>query len=147
MKTPDLHPDTELLDQLRAGLLDDDPARKAELETHIRDCAVCHRRYTFNGMLQPGALASSDLDRQLNEARRRAMQAPARHRAQRLVPLAVAAAIALVAVVLVNPVQELISTDHQVASSTTGKDVPELYEELDFYLWLADHNKDKDSTT
>jgi len=146
MKTPDLHPDTELLDRLRAGLLDDDTARKAELETHLRDCDRCHRRYTFNGMLQPGTLASSDLDRRLNEARRQAMQMPTRHRKQKLIPLAVAAAIALVAVVLVNPVQELVPTDHQVAS-TNGKDVPELYEELDFYLWLADHNKDKDSTT
>ena len=146
MKTPDLHPDTELLDRLRTGLMDDDPAHKAELETHLRDCEICHRRYTFNGMLQSETLASSDLDSRLNEARRQAMRMPTRHRKQKLIPLAVAAAIALVAVVLVNPVQELVPTDHQVASSN-GKDVPELYEELDFYLWLADHNKDKDSTT
>ena len=35
------HPDTELLDRLRAGLLDDLPREKAAIEEHLATCESC----------------------------------------------------------------------------------------------------------
>ena len=57
-----------------------------------------------------------------------------------------AASVALVAVLLVKPALEPEPDEARLAS-TDVREVPELYEELDFYLWLADHKEDKDSRT
>jgi hypothetical protein len=54
--------------------------------------------------------------------------------------------IALVAVLVVKPALEPEPEEARLAG-TDAKQVPELYEELDFYLWLADHKGDKDSRT
>ncbi len=81
------------------------------------------------------------LDSRLDKARERALRVPARSSLARFAaPLATAAAVALLAVILVEPVQhqETPSESRLVNNAGTG-DVPELYEELDFYLWLADH--------
>ncbi len=141
-----LHPDTELLDQLRAGLLDAEPVRKAELEAHLADCTSCRQRYDWGGTLRPGALAVPDLSERLDRARRRALQSAGRGKLRRLIPVAVAASVALVAVLLVKPTLEPDSGNEHLARSENGE-VPELYEELDFYLWLADHKGEKDSRT
>ncbi|UCE75590.1 MAG: hypothetical protein JSU62_06660, partial [Gammaproteobacteria bacterium] len=76
----------------------------------------------------------------------RALRATRPNLARRLVPFAVAAAIALVAVLAVKPALEPEPEEARLAG-TDAKQVPELYEELDFYLWLADHKGDKDSRT
>ena len=146
MNRHNLHPATELLDQLRAGLLDDDPVQKSELEAHLEDCQRCRQRYGWDGQLQLGGLAIPDARQGLDQARQRALKATRPGLAHRFVPFAVAAAIALVAVLLVKPALEPDSDEARLAGTDT-KEVPELYEELDFYLWLADHKGDKDSRT
>ena len=146
MSRHNLHPDTELLDQLRAGLLDDDPAQKTELEAHLETCQQCRQRYDWGGRLHTGGLAIPEAGQRLDQARRQALQATGSGLVQRFAPFAVAAAIALVAVLLVKPALQPDSNEARLASSES-REVPELYEELDFYLWLADHKEDKDSRT
>jgi hypothetical protein len=146
MNRHNLHPDTELLDQLRAGLLDGDPAQKTELQAHLEICQRCRQRYSWDGHLQVGGLPIADAKQRLDRARQRALRATRPNLARRLVPFAVAAAIALVAVLVVKPALEPEPEEARLAG-TDAKQVPELYEELDFYLWLADHKEDKDSRT
>ena len=94
MNRHNLHPDTELLDQLRAGLLDGDPAQKTELQAHLEICQRCRQRYSWDGHLQVGGLAIADGKQRLDRARQRALRATRPNLARRLVPFAVAAAIA-----------------------------------------------------
>ena len=135
------HPDSELLDQLRAGLLDEEPARKAALESHLEQCSACRQRHNW-----PAALQAADpaLDRRLDQARQQAMQAHGKTALRRFAPLAAAAAVALVAILLVQPTPQPGPQNTQVAGST---EVPEIYEDLDFYLWLTEHNGSRDSST
>ena len=146
MNRANLHPDSELLDQLRAGLLDHDPGQKTELEAHLAHCQRCQQRYDWDGTLQVGALPVADVGERLDRARRQALQVTGPGLARRFVPFAVATAVALVAVLLVKPALEPDPDEARLAGTDT-KQVPELYEELDFYLWLADHKEDKDSRT
>ncbi len=136
------HPAGELLDRLRCGLLDDDPRERARLEQHLRHCADCRRAYDWPNTL----LAAGDIpEARLQRLRRHALNAPVR-RARRLLPLAAAAA-------LIVAVAGLVNLSHQSASSPParvaagGQKVPDLYEDLDFYLWLADHKGNRDSST
>ncbi len=146
MNRHNLHPDTELLDRLRAGLLDDAPDRKRELEAHLEHCQHCRQRYDLGGNLGVGLLGIPDPRQGLERARQRALQATPRAPARRLAPFAVVAAAALVAVLLVKPALEPESDSARLASNG-NKEVPELYEDLDFYLWLADHKEQDDSRT
>ena len=146
MSRDKLHPDTELLDQLRAGLLDDDPVRKTELEAHLQGCGRCRQRYDWDGRLQVGRLAIPHPSQRLERARQQALHAVAARRLPRVVPFAVAAAVALVAVLLIKPALQPEPEQARLAGGN-ATEVPELYEELDFYLWLADHKGDKDSRT
>ena len=138
------HPDSELLDRLRAGLLDDDPRQRVTLEQHLQECAACRRAYDW-----PARLAGLDRlpDARLDELRRRALSGSAARAPRRLLPLAAAAALALAAVGLVSLLPSPSSPPApRVAASDTGQ-VPELYEDLDFYLWLADHKGTADHST
>ena len=144
MSMHESHPDSEQLDRLRAGLLDDEPALKAEIETHLDECNACQKRYNWSGALQPGKLPVDAADEQLDQIRRRALESPAtRHT---LLPIAVAAALALVAVILVKPSLQNSQPETQLAQ-TPAEEAPVLYEDLDFYLWLADHTEESDSNT
>ena len=51
MNRSEQHPDSILLDQLRAGLLDGDPRQKSELEQHLQHCERCRRAYDWPGNL------------------------------------------------------------------------------------------------
>ena len=146
MNRPDQHPDTETLDQLRAGLLDDDPARKSELEAHLKRCEQCRRLYDWPGAMAGPDLETGQLDRRLDQARRQALTAPSRSPLRRFAPLATAAAIALIAVISVDQWRQTEPQETRVAGTTNGE-VPEIYEDLDFYLWLADHKASRDSST
>lgn len=143
MNSFEQHPDTELLDRLRAGLFDDQPQLRTRLEQHLQHCADCRRAYDWPAGLQ-GSGASPDA--QLDALRKQALARPA-HRGHRLLPLAAAAVLGLAAVGLIS---YLPSPDAppapQIAVSEQNK-VPELYEDLDFYLWLADHKGTDDSST
>jgi hypothetical protein len=140
----EIHPDSEQLDSLRAGLLDDDPRLKADIETHLGQCAACRKRYDLAGHLLPGKLPVDLPAGQLDRIRHQALEA--RKPRQHLLPFAIAAALALVAVVLVKPSLQDKSPDTRMAQ-TAAENTPVLYEDLDFYLWLADHKGDSDSST
>jgi anti-sigma factor RsiW len=146
MNRPDQHPDTHLLDQLRAGLLDDDAPQKAEVEAHIEQCERCRQRYRWPQTLRAEETQSRDLEARLRIARQQALTSKNKSALQRWPALAAAAAIALVAVLAIKPLQSPDEQETQMAGSTAGA-VPEVYEDLDFYLWLADHKASRDSST
>ncbi len=144
MNRHDTHPDSEQLDSLRAGLLDNDPELKAGIETHLGSCTACRKHYDLAGHLLPGELPVDTPSAQLDRIRQQALHArPSRHR---LLPFAVAAALALVAVLLVKPSLQDDPPDTRMAQ-TAQETTPVLYEDLDFYLWLADHKGNSDSST
>lgn len=142
MNRSEQHPDSVVLDRLRAGLLDDDPQQKAALQQHLRQCAHCHRAYDWPASLRGVA---TELDARLDQLRHRALATTPADRSHRWLPLAVAATLALVAVGLfrLQPAPE--TSPPQVTASK--QNVPDLYEDLDFYLWLADHKGTGDSST
>ena len=146
MSGPDQHPDPELLDQLRAGLLDEDPLQKTGLEAHIQQCATCRQSYAWPQALRPDDTQTQHLVRQLDQALHQALPARKKTALRRLAPLAAAAAIALLAVLVIKPLQSPDTGNTRMAGTTPGA-VPEIYEDLDFYLWLADHKASPDSST
>jgi hypothetical protein len=142
MNRSEQHPHSVLLDRLRAGLLDDDPLQKAALEQHLQQCVGCRRAYDWPAGLR---IAATEVDRQLDHLRRQVLAAPPANRSRHWLPLAVAAAVALVTVALFQLLPAPDSGKPQVAASS--QNVPDLYEDLDFYLWLADHKNTSDSST
>lgn len=142
MNKPERHPDTEMLDRLRAGLLDDQPQDKAAIEQHLQQCSACRRQLGWTAQLNETVPLP---DEQLDRLRRGALAAPAVKRHHRLVPLAAAAALAIAAVGLFHLLPTPERENPQVAAS--NQSVPDLYEDLDFYLWLADHKAPGDSST
>jgi len=134
MNRHDAHPSTETLDRLRAGLLDAAPTEKAAVENHLQACEQCRQLYAW-----PATLNAEDLqlEQELSQARRTALAAASGRRPRQFLLVAAAAAIALVAVALVNIIPEPGQDDPQLAAS--DPDIPEVYEDPDFYLWLADH--------
>jgi len=135
------HPDPELLDRLRAGLLDEQPGTKAALEQHVSGCAACRQQLDGWKQLGPAGLGpeldSTLLASELQKARRRALNShSARHRRQAFVPYAAAAVLLLaVSAGLWSLWPATDQTVHMAARSS--QQVPDVYEDLDFYLWLA----------
>jgi hypothetical protein len=140
------HPHSEMLDRLRSGLLDDQPDQKAELEAHLQSCQQCRQRYDWHGYLGPDTLEFPGHEKRLHQARQRALASAPRKTLRRFAPLAAAAAIALVAVLVTSPLRDQEDAETRLAG-TNSSDIPEVYEELDFYLWLADHKDTLDSST
>ncbi|MEN8800628.1 MAG: hypothetical protein ABF297_01510 [Thiogranum sp.] len=146
MSEPDQHPDSELLDRLRAGLLDENPLQKDGLEAHLQQCETCRRGYDWPAALRSDDAQIQHLARQLDRSRRQALSARKKTTLRRFAPLAAAAVLALLAVLVVKPLQSPDTDDTRLAGTTPGA-VPEIYEDLDFYLWLADHKASPDSST
>lgn len=135
------HPDLELLDRLRAGLLDGQAADKAALEEHVAECASCRRQLDNWQQLGPAglgpALGDARLASDLQAARRRALATGrAGHRQRLLLPYAAAAVLLLA--VSAGLWSLWPDTDMTTRMATRGSEqVPDVYEDLDFYLWLA----------
>jgi hypothetical protein len=135
------HPDPELLDRLRAGLLDEQPGAKADLLQHIAGCAACRQQLEGWQQLGPAGLGpqleSTALTRDLQAVRRQALNSGRRrHRHQALVPYAAAAVLVLaVSAGLWSLWPDTDTTTRMAASSS--QQVPDVYEDLDFYLWLV----------
>jgi ferric-dicitrate binding protein FerR (iron transport regulator) len=144
MNSSERHPDGALLDQLRAGLLDDKPSQKTALEQHLRQCETCRNAYHWPAAL--GAAIPQPDEQQLDRLRRQAQAAtgPVRRR-PRLAPVAAAAVLAIAAVGLFRLLPPTAPDPAQVAAHS--QNVPDVYEDLDFYLWLADHKGSGDSST
>ena len=137
------HPDPEQLDRLRAGLLDDQADEKRSLENHIEHCPSCQSHYNSWQQLGPAALGpqldAASLGRSLQGRRRQALdQADTRH-SRTFVPYATAALL-LIAVSIGYWVAQPGHQDTQLATAEPGQEIPDLYEDIDFYLWLAGQN-------
>jgi anti-sigma factor RsiW len=142
------HPDTELLDRLRAGLLDDDVELKSRVERHLGDCTHCCERlnaWKHLGRDALGAWPVTDdrLSARLRLARQQAMRAGRQRRAILRHPLLATAALLLIAVSagLWTLRHEFVDTVPMTAQNSDK--IPDLYEDLDFYLWMANQGDDK----
>jgi anti-sigma factor RsiW len=145
------HPADEELDMLRAGLLDDDPTRRAVLVTHIEHCAECRKRLDLWRRVTAGLDESARSDTALNAAlaeRRRAALAAARpaqsRRAWNRALVATAASVAVsIGIGLGVWYGTHVRTDTaavSVASRAAGDDTTDLYSNIDFYVWLGDQD-------
>ena len=137
------HPDPEQLDRLRAGLLDDQADEKRSMENHIEHCPSCQSHYTSWQQLGPTALGpqlgTASLGSSLQQARRQALDnADTRH--SRSYTRYATAALLLIAVSIGFWVAQPEFQDTQLATAESGQEVPDLYEDIDFYLWLAGQN-------
>jgi len=142
MNKSEQHPDSVVLDQLRAGLLDDASLQKKDIEQHLQHCDRCRRVYAWPDSLHA---ARPELDGRLDALRATATATRPIRRLRRFVPLAAAAALALLAVALINLQPAPKNAGPRVADR--GQTEPDLYEDLDFYLWLAEHRRSGDSST
>jgi hypothetical protein len=133
------HPEPDQLDRLRAGLLDDQPAVKTALEAHVAGCNTCQERSNWQ-VLHPGALGpdldSDALRQSLRKARRQALQSRSRPRRYGFARYASAALLLVAVSVGIWTLQQDNGNQQQMAAQDTGA-VPDVYEDLDFYLWLA----------
>jgi len=143
------HPDPERLDRLRAGLLDEQPDEKAALTAHLEHCDNCQARYSSWVQLGPGALGPelepAALRRDLRAARLTALDSSAPRHRHAFASYATAALV-LVAVTLgIWTGQNWLQPQPQVTVQAMHE-VPDIYEDLDFYLWLANQKQTEPDT-
>ncbi len=139
------HPDTALLDRLRAGLLDATAEETSRLERHIETCPQCRAYMDGWKLLRPMALGPeldpAAVSNQLRQLRQQALASAKRPRLRNYQLLATAALLLIAVTVGLWTIQYQDSGAPQMTAQ--GSDpVPDLYEELDFYLWLAGQNGD-----
>jgi predicted anti-sigma-YlaC factor YlaD len=137
------HPELEQLDLLRAGLLDDTPDEKAALERHLAGCPECraHSGYWQNlaAIMNP-PLQDASLKADLYRARQTALAAPSHASHRSIAPYAVAAALLLaVTLTMIGLPTGKVSTPP--VTTQTAQTIPDTYEDLDFYLWLANQDE------
>jgi anti-sigma factor RsiW len=138
------HPETELLDRLRAGLLDESSAERDALEKHLAGCAQCQACLDSWRQLGPDALGTQ-LDTRavttaLRQARRHALVAGERRHAGTYSALAAAAMLLLAITAGLWTWQPGLDGTPQMTAHS-GDVVPDLYEDLDFYLWMANQHE------
>jgi anti-sigma factor RsiW len=137
------HPDSEQLDMLRAGLLDDTPGGKAVLEQHLAGCPACREQAAPWGKLASrldDTLQPAGIREELQRARQAALATGSRHTHRALIPFAAAATllIAITVGILGLPTGKEKAPS---AATQTAQAIPDTYEDLDFYLWLASQDK------
>ncbi len=137
------HPDPEQLDQLRAGLLDDQADAKAALEEHVEQCASCQSLLTNWQQLGPDALGPQldpeSIGHSLQQARQQALNTRDARQPRTLMPYATAALL-LIAVSIGFWIAQPEYRETTLVTANQGQTVPGLYEDIDFYLWLAEQN-------
>jgi len=134
------HPDPEQLDKLRAGLLDDQPAVKSALESHIGHCPSCQSLMNSWQQLGPTALgpqlAPESLGHSLRQARQQALRATGKGHSRTFMPYATAALLLIAVSIGIWTLQPDNGVQQQMAVQDSRM-IPDIYEDLDFYLWLA----------
>lgn len=140
MNSNSKHPDIELFDRLRAGLLDDEPALAGELQRHLADCAHCRGRTDWNRISEILNASCPVPEARLAQSRRAALsgRTTAPHRRIAAGPLALAASFAAVFILGVLLMPGHVPSPGKPDTQALA-DAPDLYENLDFYLWLTDH--------
>lgn len=141
------HPSMIVLDALRAGLLDSHPERREAVTAHLNTCADCRQQ----AALAPRLLRALDrqtiderLAAQLAARRRQALRGGPRRRARSaFLGLAVAATLVAIAVgigtIFLNDMK-----DPAPVVATADTPSPDLYADLDFYLWLMHKHTNED---
>ncbi|HEX9627442.1 MAG TPA: hypothetical protein VGA00_10945 [Acidiferrobacterales bacterium] len=136
-----IHPDADALDRLRAGLLDDAPERRRVLLDHLGGCDGCRTRYgvadrvraALDERMDPPAVSSA-----LRTRRRAALAGAGGRPAARAPRLALAgAALSLLVGIGIFFALEAERPAEGLPQLASQEPVPDLYDDLDFYLWLA----------
>ena len=135
MNSQTRHPDPDQLDQLRAGLLDDQAQLKIQLEKHLLQCKQCQQISAWENVVDHTA-TTEHLEPRLDAIRKNALNPAPRH-STRLLPIAAAASIValLSATLLFNTTGQNINSDPELQVHAESEDI---YEDLDFYQWMAD---------
>jgi anti-sigma factor RsiW len=142
------HPDNTQLDQLRAGLLDRRPAAKSQLLAHLQSCAACRQRAAHMDSLvaaqrsQPEARLALQLRaRRMAALAGKSARRPRQTAMRRLAPAYALATVVAVAIGLGGYLEFTpapVATPQEVAQ-TANDTVPDVYADIDFYLWLSNH--------
>lgn len=138
------HPSDEQLDRLRADLYDDMPELGDAVRAHLSGCPQCRGRAdvwrraasTLEGTESPGIMSA------LRARRRQALAGqPARQHALPRITLALAAAVAAVAIGIGVFLHFDADVD-EVSVASAPSEQPDIYADLDFYLWLLRQQDD-----
>lgn len=134
----DNHLSDDILDQYRAGLLDDSPQILQPLREHLAHCASCRQRAQTWERLQPTAPDSMAQD--FAAQRDQVFKKPAPRRSWTMPALAIAASVffALIGINVFTttaPPQPVTTPHTQVARDNNA----ELFTDIDFYIWLSQH--------
>jgi len=130
------HPSLETLDLWHAGLLD--AGAEEELVRHVEACARCRDHRTLWSAAAPASELHPGVAGQLR-ARRRAVLEGRGRRARSGTPsrLLVGVAAALTLALGIGAFMEMQGPS-QPSVGVEANAGPNLYAELDFYMWLAD---------
>ncbi len=135
------HPDDRQLNLLRAGLLDDIAQDKASLLLHLEECLDCRNRAArWNAIARTKSGAYDRLSRELRERRRLAIQGQqsARGRRQATMRLAFAGIAATLVLALGTVIGlQVWRPPAPVQNVAQADNVPDLYSDIDFYLWVS----------
>ena len=145
------HPEAAEIDRLRAGLLDGDKSTRDALLQHLQACATCRAQIADWDNLRDTANTTRDprLSRELRTRRQAALAGQASGRAvpeQHWPRYAVAATLAITIGIGVFFRFEAPLPGAQPELSVAQSDkVPDVYTDIDFYLWLAKQPAHNDS--
>jgi hypothetical protein len=148
------HPTVNDLDRLRAGLLDDSPAEKNALTAHLEACASCRSRATrlHDIVTEASELQYEPWIEQALRARRAQALAGRPSGASRGLgkqyvwgPAIAAALVVVVAGLnfqaLFAPPGGVTSAPQVVAGAERANNAPDVYDDLDFYIWLSSQDE------
>jgi len=144
----DRHPSTVELDALRAGSLDSDPDRRAAVLAHLGHCAACQTQNALWPQVRrtlDQQTANDDVAGALAVRRHRALKG-VRRASSRPVYFRFAVAAALTAIAIGIGSVFFIETERpETTVAAVEAQSPDLYADLDFYLWLM-HNPSDDNS-
>lgn len=140
------HPTDRQLDELRAGIPDERSAECVALRAHVTECAVCAARIgLWNQTKDILSIERTGVRHALRARRAAALAGKAAtiiHPIRWGLPMALAAGVAAAAlglgVLLYTPDN---TDDGQLA--TAAAEEPDLYTDIDFYLWLLRQQQDE----
>lgn len=140
------HPTDRQLDELRAGMLDERLADREALRAHVTECAVCAARLElWDQTRQVLGIEHRGVRHALRARRAAALTGNAAIVPRPVrwgLPMALAAGVAAVALGLGTLVYPPDNTD-DVPLAATAADEPDLYTDIDFYLWLLRKQHDE----
>lgn len=136
------HPADDELDRLRAGLIEGSSREHERLRAHLEGCARCQarERVWIRARESLEALAREPgLAARLRARRERALRGESAARRGRRAAVAVFATVVVAAVAVGLGTWTYLGHEAPDAQLASGRDnVPDLYADIDFYLWLLE---------